>query len=43
VVSARRADRTWDTVADRDFRQEKYGPDKRLTESYQKDIWEYGS
>jgi len=23
--------------------QEKYGPDKRLTEAWQKDIWEYGS
>ena len=23
--------------------QEKYGPDKRITESWQKDIWEYGS
>ncbi|PVI04442.1 Rhodanese-like protein [Periconia macrospinosa] len=22
--------------------QEKYGPDKRLTEAWQKDIWEYG-
>lgn len=23
--------------------QEKYGEDKRLTEGYQKDIWEFGS